>query len=611
MPSILGAHLEGPYLSPEQSGSPGPALSAAAGPAGVPGPAGALRLHPPLDRGPGAARAAWPWAATWPRRGIVASIGHSNAGYEEVLAAFRSGYLPGHAPVQRHVAPGAQERLDAPRGGRERPGHRRPGGGDHRRREAPAGPAAGADLQGKGTAGHLPDHGFHARGRTGGEGEHPRQPERRPAGAHRGRGGLHARPGELRAAASPPPTDWCAPWSQQAGVPLAEAVRMLTPYAGAGHGHRRAQGQPGARQGRRPGGLRRAHPRSAWSWWKARSGWTRSDRGACGAGVPGLAPRGAIRAMPKRGRIPTHPDRPGAGPPAGAPAPGQPAGRRRGPGKRAQPAQLRHPRGSGPALRRQGRRTCIDTLAVKDRGLLRAPAGGEPLGQGHVRRLRGPGHPGDGHADVHPPRVRPRALRRACWGGPAPSAKLLDPGSDRAGQVQVPEGQLAEAAPACRSSWSTRPATCCRCWRLADRLLAEMVERGLLYRFLSANARVQEKTRARDPYQGYRGCRSSGAFPRSRSGRSPCCGAPGKSTRSCTTCRRTTWPRTTCWPASPVPPRPTPGRWPKPWDGADRGCGSTSRSWPRLIRQAGRRGRSPLEQGRRGGGDRPVEGPGA
>jgi ribonuclease D len=39
---------------------------------------------------------------------------------------------------------------------------------------------------------------------------------------------------------------------------------------------------------------------------------------------------------------------------------------------------------------------------------------------------------------------------------------------------------------------------------LADRLLAEMAERGLLYRFLSANARVQEKTRARDPYQGYR-----------------------------------------------------------------------------------------------------------
>jgi ribonuclease D len=39
---------------------------------------------------------------------------------------------------------------------------------------------------------------------------------------------------------------------------------------------------------------------------------------------------------------------------------------------------------------------------------------------------------------------------------------------------------------------------------LADRLLAEMAERGLLYRFLSMNARVQEKTRARDPYQGYR-----------------------------------------------------------------------------------------------------------
>jgi ribonuclease D len=38
---------------------------------------------------------------------------------------------------------------------------------------------------------------------------------------------------------------------------------------------------------------------------------------------------------------------------------------------------------------------------------------------------------------------------------------------------------------------------------LADRLLAELGQRGLLYRFLSANARVQEKTRARDPYLGY------------------------------------------------------------------------------------------------------------
>jgi ribonuclease D len=38
---------------------------------------------------------------------------------------------------------------------------------------------------------------------------------------------------------------------------------------------------------------------------------------------------------------------------------------------------------------------------------------------------------------------------------------------------------------------------------LADRMLAELAERGLLYRFLSANARVQEKTRARDPYLGY------------------------------------------------------------------------------------------------------------
>lgn len=48
---------------------------------------------------------------------------------------------------------------------------------------------------------------------------------------------------------------------------------------------------------------------------------------------------------------------------------------------------------------------------------------------------------------------------------------------------------------------------------LADRLLAELVERGLLFRFLSANARVQEKSRARDPYLGYQRLPAYGRLP--------------------------------------------------------------------------------------------------
>jgi N-acetylglucosamine-6-phosphate deacetylase len=91
MPAILGAHLEGPYFSPEQKGAQDPRYLR------NPEPREYLGL---LERFDFIRR--WTVAPELPgalamgrelrERGIVASIGHSNAEYDEVLAAFRNGY---------------------------------------------------------------------------------------------------------------------------------------------------------------------------------------------------------------------------------------------------------------------------------------------------------------------------------------------------------------------------------------------------------------------------------------------------------------------------------------------------------------------------------------
>jgi N-acetylglucosamine-6-phosphate deacetylase len=91
MPAILGVHLEGPYFSPEQKGAQDPRYLR------NPDRREYLGL---LERFDFIRR--WTVAPELPgglamgrelrERGIVASIGHSNAEYEEVLAAFRNGY---------------------------------------------------------------------------------------------------------------------------------------------------------------------------------------------------------------------------------------------------------------------------------------------------------------------------------------------------------------------------------------------------------------------------------------------------------------------------------------------------------------------------------------
>jgi ribonuclease D len=168
----------------------------------------------------------------------------------------------------------------------------------------------------------------------------------------------------------------------------------------------------------------------------------------------------------------------------------------------------------------------IDTLAVRDRGLLRAlleespwvkvmfDASGDLATLGTALQM-----------SIRP--VFDLSIAARLLGRPGSLARLLDPEGSGGGQTagsKTAGSQTAGSKSAGsksggkakfqKANWLKRPlppeqleyaaGDVLPLLGLADRLLAEMVERGLLYRFLSANARVQEKTRARDPYQGYR-----------------------------------------------------------------------------------------------------------
>ncbi len=91
MPDILGAHLEGPYFSPEQSGAQDPRYLRNPDRReylGLLDRFGFIRRWTVAPELPGALE----MGRELQRRGIVASIGHSNAVYEQVLAAYENGY---------------------------------------------------------------------------------------------------------------------------------------------------------------------------------------------------------------------------------------------------------------------------------------------------------------------------------------------------------------------------------------------------------------------------------------------------------------------------------------------------------------------------------------
>jgi ribonuclease D len=151
----------------------------------------------------------------------------------------------------------------------------------------------------------------------------------------------------------------------------------------------------------------------------------------------------------------------------------------------------------------------LDTLALRDRALLRAlleetafvkvmfDASGDLATLGTALNM-----------SIRP--VFDVSIAARLLGRPGSLAKLLGP--DAAGQAA---GRGAGGKSKFqKANWMRRPLPADQLeyaagdvlplLELADRLLPELVQKGLFYRFLSANARVQEKSRARDPYLGYR-----------------------------------------------------------------------------------------------------------
>lgn len=91
LPEILGVHVEGPYFSPEQRGAQDPRFLKDPDPQEY---VGVLNACPWIRRWTVAPElpGALPMGRELARRGIIASIGHSNAVYEQVAEACRNGY---------------------------------------------------------------------------------------------------------------------------------------------------------------------------------------------------------------------------------------------------------------------------------------------------------------------------------------------------------------------------------------------------------------------------------------------------------------------------------------------------------------------------------------
>jgi N-acetylglucosamine-6-phosphate deacetylase len=108
---VLGAHLEGPFLSPRRAGAQDPAHMLVPDRAAldrlVEAADGGLRLMTIAPELPGAVDLIEPLR----REGVIVAVGHSDAGYEEAVAAIRAGishatHLFNAMPPLHHRAPG-------------------------------------------------------------------------------------------------------------------------------------------------------------------------------------------------------------------------------------------------------------------------------------------------------------------------------------------------------------------------------------------------------------------------------------------------------------------------------------------------------------------------
>jgi len=143
----------------------------------------------------------------------------------------------------------------------------------------------------------------------------------------------------------------------------------------------------------------------------------------------------------------------------------------------------------------------VDTLAVRDQGLLRSLLEESPW----VKVMF------DASGDLATlgtslgMSIRPvfdLAVAARLLGQPGSLNKLLNPESTGGKSKYQKANWLKRPLPSEQLEYAAGDVL--PLLELADRLLAELMERGLLYRFLSANARVQVRPAARDPKEGYR-----------------------------------------------------------------------------------------------------------
>ncbi len=162
-PLVLGVHLEGPFLSPQNKGAHNPDFLVDPSPDAVDAlleaGSGVIRQVTIAPELPGATRAIERFVAA----GVVVAVGHTVCSYDQARRVRRR-RDPAHARVQRHAGDPPPRAGPDPRRGGRRPGHAR----THPRRRARA-PVGGEDAAGRSAgprrARHRRDGGRRSRGR--------------------------------------------------------------------------------------------------------------------------------------------------------------------------------------------------------------------------------------------------------------------------------------------------------------------------------------------------------------------------------------------------------------------------------------------------------------
>jgi len=143
----------------------------------------------------------------------------------------------------------------------------------------------------------------------------------------------------------------------------------------------------------------------------------------------------------------------------------------------------------------------VDVLAIRDRALLRALLEETPWlkvmfdASGDLTTVRT-------SLDLTIRPVFDLAIAARLLGRPGSLSSLVSPGSPASKSKFQKSNWLKRPIPAEMLEYAAGDVL--PLLDLADRLLAELVSSGQLFRFMAKNAQVQAKAHLRDPYQGYR-----------------------------------------------------------------------------------------------------------